>query len=66
MSIEGTPFCSSAKKAFMIIVENSLRVAAINSVGDFLLFIAKVVVSLLSVVIAIFWLQVPIDQVFLF
>nr|XP_046270303.1 choline transporter-like protein 1 isoform X2 [Scatophagus argus] len=43
-AINGTNFCTSACDAFLILVENALRVAAINSVGDFILFLGKVLV----------------------
>ncbi|MGH0132666.1 UNVERIFIED_CONTAM: hypothetical protein FKN15_050032 [Acipenser sinensis] len=41
-AINGTDFCTSAKEAFFILVKNSLNIAAINSFGDFLLFLGKV------------------------
>lgn len=41
-AINSTNFCTSAKDAFVILVENALRVAAINTVGDFMLFLGKV------------------------
>ncbi|XP_013398047.1 choline transporter-like protein 1 isoform X2 [Lingula anatina] len=40
-AIYGYNFCKAAKKAFTLIVTNALRVAAINTVGDFLLFLGK-------------------------
>uniref|UniRef100_A0A8C2X5S2 Choline transporter-like protein n=1 Tax=Cyclopterus lumpus TaxID=8103 RepID=A0A8C2X5S2_CYCLU len=43
-AINSTSFCTSARDAFLILVENALRVAAINTVGDFVLFLAKVLV----------------------
>ncbi|XP_074486118.1 choline transporter-like protein 1 [Sebastes fasciatus] len=43
-AINSTSFCTSAREAFIILVENALRVAAINTVGDFVLFLAKVLV----------------------
>jgi solute carrier family 44 protein 1 (choline transporter-like protein) len=46
--IEGCSFCTAAQKAFSIVVENSVRMATINSVGDFMLFLAKVTVSALT------------------
>ncbi|CAH1787745.1 unnamed protein product [Owenia fusiformis] len=42
IAIYGYSFCKSAKKAFLLLVANVLRVAAINSVGFFVLFLAKV------------------------
>jgi len=46
-AINSTNFCTSAKDAFVILVENALRVAAINTVGDFMLFLGKVCLLLL-------------------
>ncbi|XP_041126115.1 choline transporter-like protein 3 isoform X2 [Polyodon spathula] len=43
-AINGTDFCTSAKEAFFILVKNSVNIAAINSFGDFLLFLGKVFV----------------------
>nr|XP_044997764.1 choline transporter-like protein 1 isoform X4 [Jaculus jaculus] len=43
-AINSTNFCTSAKDAFIILVENALRVAAINTVGDFMLFLGKVLI----------------------
>ncbi|XP_061840378.1 choline transporter-like protein 1 isoform X2 [Nerophis lumbriciformis] len=43
-AINSTNFCTSARDAFTILVENALRVAALNTVGDFVLFLAKVLV----------------------
>lgn len=41
-AINSTNFCTSARDAFLILVENALRVAAINTMGDFVLFLGKV------------------------
>ncbi|XP_072319227.1 choline transporter-like protein 1 [Eucyclogobius newberryi] len=43
-AINSTNFCSSARDAFVILVENALRVVAINTVGDFVLFLGKVLI----------------------
>uniref|UniRef100_A0A3Q3INS3 Choline transporter-like protein n=1 Tax=Monopterus albus TaxID=43700 RepID=A0A3Q3INS3_MONAL len=43
-AINSTSFCTSARDAFLILVENALRVAAINTVGDFILFLGKVLI----------------------
>ncbi|CAM9159509.1 unnamed protein product [Lampetra planeri] len=40
-AINSTSFCTSARDALVILVENALRVAAINTVGDFVLFLGK-------------------------
>ncbi|KAG2466801.1 CTL1 protein, partial [Polypterus senegalus] len=43
-AINSTNFCTSAKDAFVILVENALRVAAINTIGDFVLFLGKILI----------------------
>uniref|UniRef100_A0A3Q3W4Z4 Choline transporter-like protein n=1 Tax=Mola mola TaxID=94237 RepID=A0A3Q3W4Z4_MOLML len=43
-AINSTSFCTSARDAFLILVENALRVTAINTVGDFVLFLGKVLI----------------------
>uniref|UniRef100_A0A8C5LL38 Choline transporter-like protein n=1 Tax=Leptobrachium leishanense TaxID=445787 RepID=A0A8C5LL38_9ANUR len=43
-AINSTNFCTSAKDALVILVENVLRVATINTVGDFVLFLGKVLI----------------------
>lgn len=45
-AINSTNFCTSARDALFILAENALRVAAINSVGDFVLFLGKVFTDL--------------------
>ncbi|XP_078251112.1 choline transporter-like protein 1 [Rhinoraja longicauda] len=47
-AINGTSFCTSAKDAIVILVENALRVAAINAVGDFVLFLGKLLIVLIA------------------
>ncbi|KAI4905809.1 hypothetical protein NFI96_017014 [Prochilodus magdalenae] len=43
-AINSTSFCTSARDALLILAENALRVATINSVGDFVLFLGKVLI----------------------
>ncbi len=45
-------------QAFSIIASNVLRVAAINSVGDFVLFLGKIGVMAGTAAIGILWLKV--------
>ena len=45
-------------QAFLIIASNVLRVAAINSVGDFVLFLGKVGVMAATAAIGIVWFKV--------
>jgi len=53
IAIEGKSFCASAQKAFILIMENALRIATINSVGDFMLFLSKIFVTGITAAIAI-------------
>ncbi|XP_071964392.1 choline transporter-like protein 1 [Antedon mediterranea] len=57
IAIHGYSFCKAAKEAFAVLISNALRVAAINSVGDFLLFLGKVAVAASVVVIGLEFLQ---------
>lgn len=41
IAIYGESFCWSAERALKILSSNALRVIAINSVGDFVLFLGK-------------------------
>ncbi|CAB3252104.1 unnamed protein product [Arctia plantaginis] len=45
ITIERCHFCKAAAKAFGTIVNNALQVATINSVGDFILFLGKCIVT---------------------
>ncbi|KAK0163239.1 hypothetical protein PV327_006944 [Microctonus hyperodae] len=56
-AIYGCSFCSGGKKAFRALSDNILRVAAINSVGDFVLFLGKVLVVALTVVAGVYLIQ---------
>ena len=50
-AIYGYNFCSAARRAFKMLTSNVMRVAAINSVGTFVLFLAKVAVVVATVFI---------------
>ena len=63
IAIESVSFCTAAQKAFIIVVENSLRMAAINSVGDFMLFLSKLAVSALTLLLSVFLLDVNFNDV---
>lgn len=45
-------------QAFNILVSNALRVAALNSIGDFLLFLAKLAVMAATGAVGVIWLKV--------
>eukprot|EP00824_Muranothrix_gubernata_P003088 TRINITY_DN1384_c0_g1_i1.p1 TRINITY_DN1384_c0_g1~~TRINITY_DN1384_c0_g1_i1.p1 ORF type:complete len:658 (+),score=171.35 TRINITY_DN1384_c0_g1_i1:114-2087(+) len=44
IAIYGKSFCTSARNGFMLLMRNVLRIAAINILGDFFLFLGKLVV----------------------
>jgi len=48
IAIEGKSFCYSAWEAIMLILNNILTVGAVNIVGDTLLFLGKLSISLIS------------------
>ncbi|KAK6642070.1 hypothetical protein RUM44_013793 [Polyplax serrata] len=53
IAIHGVNFCHGGQKAFRLITSNVLRVATINSVGDFILFLGKVLVVVSTILIGI-------------
>lgn len=59
--MHGHSFCRAGRKAFKLLVANAVQVAAINSVGDFVLFLAKVLVVMATVLIGIEILKVCIN-----
>lgn len=54
----GKNFCESGRQAFKLLVNNSLRVTVINSVGDFVLLLTKILVVVATVLIGIQMLEV--------
>ena len=52
-AIHGYSFCRAGHKAYSLLSENIICVAAINSVGVFVLFLGKVVVIVSTVLIGI-------------
>ena len=63
IAIEGLDFCPSARIAFTAIVTNALRVTAINSVGDFILFLGKISVAAIGGLTSALLLKVCINTV---
>eukprot|EP00968_Pinguiococcus_pyrenoidosus_P026398 scaffold7075_cov274-Pinguiococcus_pyrenoidosus.AAC.20 len=45
-------FCTAARKAFFLILRNLLRIAAVSLVGEFVIFLGKVVVPVATTVVA--------------
>lgn len=58
VAIFGKNFCESGKQAFKLLVNNSLRVTVINSVGDFVLILTKILVVVATLLIGVHMLQV--------
>eukprot|EP00033_Pygsuia_biforma_P005634 GCRY01006224.1.p1 GENE.GCRY01006224.1~~GCRY01006224.1.p1 ORF type:complete len:197 (-),score=54.22 GCRY01006224.1:175-720(-) len=46
IAVYGGSFCSSAKRAFDLLLRNILRVAAVNSISAFLLFLGKLSITI--------------------
>jgi len=57
IAITGKSFCSAAQAAFSMLVRNALRVAAINSIGDFVLFLAKLVIIITTTIGTFLWFR---------
>ncbi|XP_022236316.1 choline transporter-like protein 1, partial [Limulus polyphemus] len=53
IAIYGYSFCKAAQKAFYLLSNNILRVAAINSVGDFVLLLGKAGVTMATAFIGL-------------
>lgn len=53
----GYNFCKSGQIAFQLLSMNALRVMAINSVGDFVLFLGKVFVIIATILVGLETLQ---------
>lgn len=45
IAIEGTDYCFSAKVAFKTLATNTLRIVTINTMGDFIIFLGKCIVT---------------------
>lgn len=48
VALDGTPLIESGKKAFRLLKENLIDVLALNNVGDFVLFLGRVFVTLIA------------------
>lgn len=58
LAIEGRSFCPATKQAFEILAENATRIAAVNCVGDFVLFLGKCAVTAITALIAVLLFKV--------
>lgn len=48
VALDGTPLIESGKKAFHLLKDNLIDVIALNNVGDFVLFLGRVFVTLIA------------------
>lgn len=48
VALDGTPLIESGKKAFRLLKENLIDVIALNNVGDFVLFLGRIFVTLIA------------------
>merc|ERR1711991_674086 len=48
VAVHGKSFCKSARNAFGLLLRNAFRLVAINFVGDFLLFLGKMTIALIT------------------
>jgi len=56
---KGTSYCASAQRAVTLIIGNVARLAAVNTVGDILIWLAKLGTALMCGVIAAFLTDLP-------
>ncbi|MCJ8750301.1 hypothetical protein PDJAM_G00261170 [Pangasius djambal] len=64
IAIYGKNFCASARDAFFLLMRNVVRVAVLDKVTDFLLFLGKILISGSVGVLAFFFFtrQIPVFQ----
>lgn len=55
-AIFGFPFCKAARKGFFLVLRNVRRVAALESVGNFIFFITKIMISATCALACYVWL----------
>ncbi|XP_065351005.1 choline transporter-like protein 1 [Cloeon dipterum] len=57
IALRGCNFIEGGRRAIMLIAKHALSIAAINSVGDFVLFMAKIAVMLSTMLVGIAMIQ---------
>ena len=57
IAIEGTDYCFSAKVAFKTLTSNTLRIVTINTMGDFIIFLGKCIVTASSATFGVYLLR---------
>lgn len=58
ISLDGSSFCVAGKRACCLVSKNFMGIAAVQTVGDFVLFLARVFVVILSVLVGFLLLVV--------
>jgi hypothetical protein len=61
IALEGSPFIESGKRAFFLLKDNFTKAVGLNFFGDFVLFIGKVFVVLISAITTILLFGVSIN-----
>lgn len=57
IAIEGTDYCFSAKVAFKTLTSNTLRIVTINTVGDFIIFLGKIIVTASASIFSVYLIR---------
>ncbi|XP_022918127.2 choline transporter-like 1 [Onthophagus taurus] len=57
VAIDGANFCAAAKTAFEVLVSHALEVATINSIGDFILFLGKCLVTAVTGMVGLYFFR---------
>lgn len=57
IAIEGTDYCFSAKVAFKTLASNTLRILTINTMGDFIIFLGKCIVTASSATFGVYLMR---------
>ncbi|XP_041482153.1 choline transporter-like protein 2 isoform X1 [Lytechinus variegatus] len=63
VAVYGKNFCTSAKEAFFLLLRNIVRVAVVNKITDFLLFLGQLLIVALVVVAAFFYFTLEVTWV---
>eukprot|EP00735_Rhodelphis_limneticus_P000850 TRINITY_DN1137_c0_g1::TRINITY_DN1137_c0_g1_i1::g.17256::m.17256 TRINITY_DN1137_c0_g1::TRINITY_DN1137_c0_g1_i1::g.17256 ORF type:complete len:759 (-),score=172.72,sp/B0JZD0/CTL5_XENTR/28.89/7e-83,Choline_transpo/PF04515.7/85,Choline_transpo/PF04515.7/75,Choline_transpo/PF04515.7/2.5e-101,TMEM192/PF14802.1/4.3e+02,TMEM192/PF14802.1/0.061,DUF1289/PF06945.8/0.25 TRINITY_DN1137_c0_g1_i1:232-2508(-) len=57
IAIKGTSFCSAAREAFFLILENIMQVAAVNVISSFLLALGKLFIAFSAAILAFLYID---------
>lgn len=59
IAVYGYSFCEAARTAFSLLMRNAIRLVVLDKVGDFLFFLGKMFITLLTSLIAVAMLKNP-------